>query len=173
MPPESLPPLPSALPELPTQAATPDTMDAEPSIEAAAEGSSGATTGRLAPSVPSSVPGSGLPTPEGGTLSSQQGGPNMANSASVASEPPQRQLTAAPDLTVASQDTPPGECRAQGTVEPGNMAQTGNLLSRPQAQPEAAPPDPDKPAAGQQPALVQPCPLLQDLYKNELVKFRE
>ena len=57
----------------------------------------------------------------------------MAVTASVASEPPQRQLTAAADSTVVSQDKPPGECRAQGTVEPGRMAQTGQFFSRPYA----------------------------------------
>ena len=195
--------MPSAPPEVPAQVAMPGgPMDAEPSIEAAAEGSSAAISGMPAPMVPSCVPDLTAPTPEGGLISLQQGDVNMAATASVASEPPQRQLAIAADSDAVPQDNTPEEFQAQGTVEPGNMAQTGQFFSRPYAAcsqavsclrdalqqsrasgvlclpgwaqlpvPRSPPalPDPDKPAAGQQPRLVHPWQPLQELHKDELV----
>ena len=194
---------PASPPEVHAQVAMPSgPMDAEPSIGAAAEGSTGATPGMPAPLMPSCVPGSGPPAPKGGPLSSQQGGRNMATSASVASEPPQGQLAIAANSDAVPQDNTPGEFQAQGTVEPGNMAQTGQFFSRPYAacsqavsclrdalqqsrasgmlrlpgwaqlpMPRSPPalPDPDKPAAGQQPRLVHPWQPLRELHKDELV----
>ena len=194
--------MPSALPEVPAEAATSEPMDTEPSIEAAAEGSSAAMSGMPAPMVPSCVPDLTAPTPEGGLLSLQQGDVNMAATASVASEPPQRQLATAANSDAVPQDNTPEGSQAQGTVEPGNMAQTGQFFSRPYAAcsqavsclrdalqqsratgvlrlpgwaqlpvPRSPPalPDPDKPAAGQQPRLVIPWQPLQELHKDELV----
>ena len=195
--------VPTALPSVASQVATlGDPMNAEPSIEAAAKGSGGATAEMPMPLVPSCVPGSALPTREGGPLSLQQGDVNMATTASVASEPPQRQLTAAADSEFASQDKPSGECWGQGTVEPGNMAQTGQFFSRPYAAcsqavsclrdalqlsratgvlrlpgwaqlpgPRSPPalPDPDMPAAGQQPRLLHPWQPLQELRTSKLM----
>ena len=60
----SLPPLPGAPAEALAQAAAPVPMDAKPSVQAAAQGSSAAPAMLHAPLAPSCMPGSGPPLPE-------------------------------------------------------------------------------------------------------------
>ena len=57
----SLPPLPGAPAEAPLQAAAPVPMDVEPSLQAAAQGSSAAPAMLPTPLAPICMPGSGLP----------------------------------------------------------------------------------------------------------------